>query len=167
MSSRLLIKNTNKYGQGVCANKDIKEGEIIRKFKGEIISLKECLKRVKRGIMGNDDGFQIGNEKYLVLDNISIYFNHSCNPNGAFRKDTELVAIKNIKKGQEITYDYSTTVGPNITSKMWTMPCNCKSKICRIEIGNVLTVPKNILRKYLNKGLLQNYIVEQLKNINC
>ena len=162
MNSKLIIRDTNKYGKGVFANKDIKKGELVKKFSGEIISLKECLDRVAKGVMNNDDGFQINNEKYLVLDNTSLSFNHNCNPNAIFKNDTELVTIKNIKKGHEITYDYSTTVGSNITSKMWTMPCKCGSKICRKKLGNVLTVPKNTLKKYLKDGLLQNYIIKQL-----
>ena len=162
--NELEIKETGIYGRGIFAGRDIKKGEKIRKFIGEIITLEEDLKRVASGQMSNDDGFQIGEEKYIVLDSVSILFNHSCNPNSAFRKESDLFAIKDIKKGEEITYDYSATVGPNITSNMWTMPCKCGATNCRKMLGNVLTIPEDIMKEYKEKGDLQDYIIEQLNN---
>ena len=158
------VRETGKYGKGIFAKRDISKGEIITKFTGEIITLKEDLKRVRKGEMRNDDGFQIGEEKYLALDPIPILFNHSCSPNAAFRKKSELFAIKNIKKGEEITYDYSSTAGSNITDKMWTMSCKCGSPNCRKLLGNVLTIPKNVLKRYKKMGALQDYIIDELNN---
>jgi len=41
------------------------------------------------------------------------FFNHSCDPNAGLQIDGQkvwLVAIKNITQGEEITWDYSTTM---------------------------------------------------------
>ena len=163
---KFIIKDTGKYGRGIFAGRDILKGEVITKFTGERITLEECLKRVEKGLMNNDDGFQISEEKYMVLDPVSILFNHSCNPNSVFRKEAELFAIRDIKKGEEITYDYSSTVGPNITADMWTMPCICGSSNCRETLSNVLTIPDKILRKYKKIEALQDYIIDQLNKTN-
>jgi len=87
--------------------------------------------------------------------------NHSCDPNSAVKGDNKLIAIRDIEKGEEITYDYSATVGTNITS--WTMKCKCGSVNCRGTLGNVTTVPKEQLEKYLAAGGVQKFIRKQLK----
>jgi uncharacterized protein len=157
------VRETGKYGRGVFAIVDIARGETVRIFGGEKISLEECLKRVEDGRMNNDDGFQIGKESYLVLDFISLMFNHSCDPNTAFRGESELFAIKDIKAGDEITYDYSATVGPNITPEMWTMECRCGAPNCRKVLSNILSIPQKTLDEYRGSGALQDYILDELK----
>ncbi len=158
----LIIKETGKYGKGVFAARDISEGEKIIKFTGEVIDLEERTRRVDNGEMGNGDGLQIDKEKYIILDPIPFLFNHSCSPNSAFKKEADLLAIRGIKKDEEITYDYSVVAGPNITPEMWTMVCKCGSSNCRKKLGNVLTLPKKVLEDYKRRGFLQDYIIKQL-----
>ena len=160
---KLVIKETGKYGKGVFSNDYIKSGETILIFSGEIIDLKECLRRVAEGRMSNDDGFQFDTEKYIVLKSPAIYFNHSCEPNSGFRNDFELFAIKDIFPGEEITYDYSLTVGSNISKDMWSMSCSCGSEKCRKTLGNILTIDSDSLEFYKMKGAIQNYILKQLQ----
>lgn len=159
---KILVKDTKRYGKGVFAGEDIEKGDTIIVFTGERISLEEIVNRVTSGSISIDDGFQIDENEYLALDPIPNLFNHSCNPNSIFRNDTELFAIRDIKKGEEIVYDYSTTVGPNITPDMWTMHCNCGSTNCRRIVSNVLTVPKASLEKYKKLRGLQNHIRKKL-----
>ena len=158
---KLEIGDTSKYGEGVFAKEDIAKGEIIKILSGEIISLAECLKRINGGDEVNDDPLQIGSELYIDLDYLSHAFNHSCQPNAGLRKTSELFALKNILKGEEITYDYSTTVGPNIPASEWLMKCDCGSIKCRKLIGNILTIPKNDLENYKKLGALQEYITTE------
>ncbi len=64
---------------------------------------------------------------------ISWYFNHSCNGNLGFSATGDFVALKNIKKGEEITYDY----GLAESNPTFKMPCHCGEKQCRAIItGN-------------------------------
>lgn len=158
-----MIIDTIKYGKGIAAKKKIRKGEIIWKLNGERISLKECTKRIKNGEESVTDPLQIGKYVFLDLDEFSRTFNHSCQPNAGLRKRSELFSLKDIEIGEEITYDYSTTVGPNISSEVWTMACNCGSKKCRKIIGNILTIPKHILDEYKKNGALQDYIKNILK----
>ena len=51
-------------------------------------------------------------EAFLRSDNIDDYINHSCNPNSfiAFKESGPfLLALKPIRKGEEVTYNYLTT----------------------------------------------------------
>jgi SET domain-containing protein len=56
------------------------------------------------------------------------YINHSCEPNvfmrRAYRK-VEYYALRNIKKGEELTCDYGETHHEG------TLPCRCGAKKCR------------------------------------
>lgn len=160
-----VIKDTGRYGNGVFARKNFKKGEIIKVFRGEEISFDECIKRIKKGTEKQSDSLQIDLEIDLDLDELSNSFNHSCDPNSLHRKKCELVAIKDIKVGEEITYDYSATIGPNIPKSLWTMRCKCGSEKCRKIIGNVLTISPVILKKYQQLGLLQDYIKKELNLI--
>lgn len=48
-------------------------------------------------------------DRYVLCADDSQFMNHSCNPNLWFLDDTTLEAKWDIKQGEEITYDYSTT----------------------------------------------------------
>lgn len=53
------------------------------------------------------------------------YTNHSCDSNTKAKNFCD-VAIKDIKKGEEITVDYTEALTPGTK-----MECNCKSKSCK------------------------------------
>jgi hypothetical protein len=53
--------------------------------------------------------------------------NHSCNPNARFNQDGMLVALRDIAKGEEITYDY--LIHP-IPASPWNFMCQCSSANC-------------------------------------
>jgi hypothetical protein len=53
--------------------------------------------------------------------------NHSCDPNSSFNADGMLVAIRDIEKGEEITYDY--LLHP-IPASPWNFECHCRSAEC-------------------------------------
>lgn len=155
------IKNAGRKGKGAYATEKILKGEAITEFTGEKLSRDQINYRIAEGKENIDDPLQIDDEIFLDLDSSAYYFNHSCEPNSAIRGKTELIAIEDIQRGEEITYDYSATVGINITD--WTMECKCGSPICRHIIGNVSTVPKEQLQKYLAAGGVQDYVRNQLK----
>jgi len=166
-SPKLELRETKKYGLGVFADENIREGQTIHLLTGEAISLAECIRRVKDGEETVDDPLQIEIELYLDLDYLSRAFNHSCDPSAGLRNRSELFALRNIRKGEEITYDYSATVGPNISAAMWQMPCCCSATSCRKQIGNILTLPPETLTRYQKLGALQDYIMlllEKLEN---
>ena len=158
---KLIIKDTGIYGNGVFASEDIKKGEIIHILSGTRMTLGELIKKVTSGKEFIDDPFQIGRMTYLDLDSLSRSFNHSCDPCGGIRKVSELFALRDIKEGEEITYDYSLTIAPT----EWGMKCACNTKKCRKNLGDVLSVPESRLLEYEKMGALQNYMKFLLKDI--
>ena len=53
--------------------------------------------------------------------------NHSCDPNARFNKTGMLVAIRDIAKDEEITYDYLLHPVP---ASPWNFQCQCLSANC-------------------------------------
>jgi SET domain-containing protein len=155
------IKDAGKFGKGAFALRDIKKGESLANFSGEELKRQEIHNRIIAGQENADDPLQIDDDLFLDIDNDAYFFNHNCEPNAGIRGRCELIAIKDIKKGEEITFDYATTVGVNIEN--WIMECACGATNCRKVIGNILTVPKDKIDEYYKAGALQNYIRRQLK----
>lgn len=156
------IKDTHKYGRGVYAKRNFKKGELIWVLDGKEVSEIDCDKMVADGLVNNDDPLQISQDSYLLLDKFSIIFNHSCDPNGALKGRSTMIAIKDIKPGEEITYDYSALVPPYNHTFTTMTNCLCGSIKCRHSLGNISTLPKETIEDYKKAGVLQDFILEAL-----
>lgn len=162
MQKTFVIKETRKYGKGVFAARDIATNEMIHLLSGATIDVRDLVARVNAGKENIDDPLQVGKRTYLDLDAVSRTFNHSCDPNAALRKRSELFAIQDIPKGAEITYDYSLTVAPTD----WRMKCRCGAASCRKELGDVLSVPTTVRHRYRKLGAIQRYMKRLLRDID-
>lgn len=158
---KLVTKNTGKYGNGIFAGEDIKKGTKIYTLSGEKMDINDWIREVDIGKENIDDSLQVGKRTYIDLDKISRIFNHSCNPNTGIRKRSDMFALRDIKKGEEITYDYSLTIAPTI----WSMKCKCGTENCRQNVKDILSVPKKKLEEYKKVGALQSYMKKLLKEI--
>jgi len=153
---KIEVHDSKIEGKGVFASHNISKGELISVFRGEKISIPQLKTRYKSGKERIDDPFQISYDMYILLKKPYIYFNHSCSPNAGIRKIKNLVAIRNIKKGEEITYDYSTTEWTDDKAwgidwfHKWKIKCKCSSKNCRKTIRIFPALPKKIQTKYYN-----------------
>ncbi|MCK5087840.1 MAG: SET domain-containing protein, partial [Melioribacteraceae bacterium] len=96
-------------GKGIFAAEDIPSGKLVMVISGEVISGKECERREEE----EDNVYIFWNGRYYIdtantnkINNI----NHNCEPNcEVMDRDKEslnLVSIRNIKAGEEITMDY-------------------------------------------------------------
>ena len=126
------IKKSNIDNRGLYASKDIQKGTRIIQYKGKIITTKKTEQDPK---FDNDKAIYLFNlNKRYDLDgdfkyNIARLINHSCNPNcevsGTGLK-IWVYAIKNIKKNDELTYDY----GFGFDEDFKNYPCKCGEKNC-------------------------------------
>ncbi len=118
--------------RGLFANKDIKKDTIIIYYIGKIITKKQTEEDTKF-----DNGkaiylFNINNKYDLDGDfayNTARLINHSCNPNCEVgRKGLKLwiSSIRNIKKNEELSYDYGFSFDENYKE----FPCKCGSNNC-------------------------------------
>ena len=126
------IKKSNIDNRGLYASKDIQKGTRIIQYKGKIITTKKTEQDPK---FDNDKAIYLFNlNKRYDLDgdfkyNIARLINHSCNPNcevsGTGLK-IWVYAIKNIKKNDELTYDY----GFGFDEDFKNYPCKCGERNC-------------------------------------
>ena len=126
------IKKSNIDNRGLYANQDIKDGTKIIEYKGKIITKKRVEEDPK---FDNDKAIYLFNlNKRYDLDgdfkhNIARLINHSCNPNcevAGVGLKVWVYAIKDIKKGEELSYDY----GFGYDEYYKDFPCRCGSKNC-------------------------------------
>lgn len=146
-------------GGGLFAARAFRRGERIIKMSGKKMSERQVDRLIERGKLRIDDPFEIGGGRYIVLDTLPLLANHSCNPNAGVRGTDDLIALRAIKKGEEITYDYSTMVGDTAAHEIpWTMRCRCSATSCRTKIGNWRTIPTARLAKYKKQDVLPTFI---------
>ncbi len=148
---KISLKNTRKYGKGVFANSDIKKGEIIARFDGTIYD--DDFEDWTRDLQTHT--IQIGPNKWRDSKGLARYINHSCEPNCGIRGLWTVVAMRDIKKGEQITWDYEMTE----KSDWWRMRCRCGSDLCRKVIGNYKNMPRPIRAKY--KGYISTWLTKK------
>ena len=142
-------------GKAVFAAQGFAPGETVIRFSGPRIPAD----RLPRDLQGSADRFvQIAAGEYLgPSGRIDDLINHSCRPNTglAFRADgIFLVALESITPGQEIAWDYSTTV----SDPDWRMPCACGSAACRSTIGPFATLPEERQRWFRDRDLIAPHL---------
>lgn len=130
--SNIEIKITKNKGKGIYANVDFIAGETILIFKGNIINQR------------NIYSVQISSFEHIDVEEPERYVNHSCDSNCGIKNKLELVAIKDIKKGEEITFDYAMTEY-EISEQI---KCYCGSDNCRKIITGYKDLPEDIKYKY-------------------
>jgi len=135
---RITVRKSGIHGRGVFANTLIRKGSRILEYKG---------KRIKESVAdekyGDDEGthtflFLMDNE--IVIDanyggNSMRWINHSCYPNCEANEENGRMyidALRDIKPGDELTYDYNLIVEERYTPALKRMyACGCGSKACR------------------------------------
>ncbi|MDO9371378.1 MAG: SET domain-containing protein-lysine N-methyltransferase [Gammaproteobacteria bacterium] len=115
------VKISPQHGKGVFATAAIEAGAEILTFTGPLL---------QRGQFQHGDyHLQIGDDLYLgASGKADDYVNHSCEPNAGFGKALALVALRDIAKGEEITWDYSTAIDEEDFDGF---PCQCGASACR------------------------------------
>ncbi len=125
-------KKSSIHKNGLCAATNIKKGQKIIQYKGKKVSLSK---------VETDPKYDDGKEIYLFhlnkrydLDgdfkfNTARLINHSCNPNCEVFEDKKklwIFAMLNIKKNEELTYDY----GFSFDKDYKDFVCKCGAKNC-------------------------------------
>ncbi|GMI72449.1 SET DOMAIN-CONTAINING PROTEIN 7, histone-lysine N-methyltransferase ASHH3 [Hibiscus trionum] len=146
---KLKLIQTEKCGAGIVADEDIKHGEFIIEYVGEVIDDKTCEERLwKMKHRGETNFYLCEINRDMVIDatykgNKSRYINHSCCPNTEMQKwiiDGEtrigIFALRDIKMGEPLTYDYQfVQFGAD-------QDCHCGAAGCRRKLGVKPSKPK-------------------------
>ncbi|XP_055339467.1 histone-lysine N-methyltransferase NSD2-like [Paramacrobiotus metropolitanus] len=139
-------------GWALRAEEDIREREVVIEYVGEIITVEERNRRMCEKLQSGDINFYfLDLTKGRVIDagpsgNLARFANHSCDANCTSEKwevdgDTRigLIALRDIHKGEEITFDYRWEYECGVTCR----ECLCGAEKCRGKIGGKTYVSKD------------------------
>jgi SET domain-containing protein len=154
LSPKVEVRNESINGKGIFAKEDITKGEIVFIKGGHILTKDQIF---SSGIC--DSYFPISDEYYLGSTNkeeeesIKLYQNHSCNPNVGLHGEITFVAMRDIKKDEELTVDYAF-----IDNENYSFECTCGSPDCRGTITGFDWKIKELQDKYYD------YFAQYLKD---
>ncbi|WP_228275215.1 SET domain-containing protein [Stakelama tenebrarum] len=145
----------NHLGKAVFAARAFAEGERLMEFTGRLLPADQ----VPRFAHGSTDRYvQVTRDHYMgPSGGLDDFVNHSCDPNTGLRFVEDrvfLIAIRPIAAGEEIAWDYSTT----LFESNWHMICGCRSTQCRRVIGNFGSLPPDRQEYYRSHNLVAPYL---------
>jgi SET domain-containing protein len=157
---RILVRTSRIHGKGVYSARRIRKGEKIIEYKGERIGWKEADRRPPSdpGDPNHTFFFSLSDGKHVidasVGGNSARWINHSCDPNCETEETDDgrvfIEAMRDIRRGEELNYDYLLTVDGKITKKLRKEhECRCGAPDCR---GTMLALPKKKKKKKKKKG---------------
>lgn len=133
----LLVREASDKGQGVFSDKSLAKDEIAIVGKPVSISPERTWQTV-----------QVDMNTHIKIDAPFEFVNHSCNPNCGIKPNQyngyNLVAMRAIEAGEEITFDYCMTEWLCVGFK----ECHCNSDQCRKMIKGASFLPIEKLKEY-------------------
>jgi len=155
-SNETLYVNIGRLGYCLIAKRPIKKGELIYTFTGNVISLEETKKMGEQECMS----LQFDHDKYIDTEPPGRFANHSCEPNVGIRGQFEMIAIQDIRAGEEVLFDYSTTMDED----HYRMECKCGKPSCRNIVTDFKLLPKATREKYLDLNIVSAFIRRQYRS---
>ena len=114
-------------GRAAVAERAFRCGEVVAIWRGRTITERQALALASderdQLLQVGDDAFLVNDEELLAAD----FINHSCEPNCGFTDATTLVAMRDIKTGESVTFDYAMSD----TNSFITFDCQCGTPSCR------------------------------------
>jgi SET domain-containing protein len=135
-----VIRSSRIQGRGAFARERIRKGTRLIEYTGEHITHAEADRRYPDDEMDRHHTFLFELDDDTIVDaavggNVARYINHSCDPNcEAVIEDGHIYidAIRDIRPGQELLYDYSYILEERHTPAVKARyPCYCGSRKCR------------------------------------
>jgi SET domain-containing protein len=158
LSPKAETRHSKIQGYGTFANAEIYRNELIIAFGGKVIPFSEWLKlpeEVKSKSLAIARDLELSP---LRMDSLGDgdYVNHSCEPNAGIKGQIFLVAMRDIHRNEEITFDYAMV----LSDPAFHMDCSCGSSICRKIITGDDWKKFELQIRY--KGYFSMYIQDKL-----
>ena len=139
---RIRVRRSGVHGRGVYALRKIKKGTTIIEYKGQLVTGKEAERRHPHDPDDPNHTFFFHIDNKHVIDanvggNAARWINHAWNPNCESDIDEKqhrvfIKALRNIKPGEELFYDYGLVIDERYTKKLKKQfACQCGARDCR------------------------------------
>jgi len=129
-SPKTEVRESKIHGRGLFATADITKDEIVAVKGGHIVNRKTLGEKITP-VLGPVE-IQIDDDLFIApvteeeRELSMLYSNHSCDPNIGVRGEITLVAMRDIRAGEELTHDWAMTDDDDYSLK-----CNCGAPDCR------------------------------------
>jgi hypothetical protein len=163
LSQKVRLGTGGVSGKGLFATQHILLNEVIADYtlgKGEYVDSKKADTLFNKGqdhmIQVEDDIFfaAVAEDDFEDAD----YINHSCTPNCGIKNKLQVVAMRDIDIGEEITIDYAM-----MESSEYKFKCNCGSVECRGFVTGDDWKIKALQNRY--KGYFSDYLQKKIDNL--
>ncbi len=131
LSPKTAIRKSPIHGRGLFARRAVARGEIVAIKGGHVLDeagLAAVRDRIAVSYIQIDRGFYIGARTRAEVARNKLFLNHSCEPNVGIRGQIVFVAMRPIRAGEELTYDWAmeemADAGPSTR-------CTCGARRCR------------------------------------
>jgi len=145
----------SKFGKGLFATVDIPKNTIVTRVTGRRMNFAETIALEEK----ESHTLQTGPDQYILCEPPFLYSNHSCDPNCGLTPNLEMITLEPIKKGQELFWDYSTSM----LERHWTMRCSCGSANCRGIITDFDLLPQELQTSYIHRNIVLPFILEKMR----
>jgi SET domain-containing protein len=158
-SPKTEVRESKIHGRGLFAKADIAQGEIVVVKGGHIVD-RETLRREITPTLGPveiqiDDNLFIAPVTSEEREGSMLYSNHSCDANLGMRGEITLVAVRDIRAGEELTHDWVTTDDDD-----YSVDCKCGSKNCRKVLTGKDWQKPELQRRYA--GYFSAYLARKI-----
>lgn len=160
VSPKIEIREGALDGIGSFANSDIKKGEIVFIKGGHIVTREELFtSEIINSYLPLGDDYFVGATSPEEEPSIKLYVNHSCNPNCGIRGEITFVSMRDIKRGEELTFDYAMVDDEN-----YSFECACGTDNCRKIVTGKDWKILELQKRYKNH--FARYLLDKINKTN-
>ena len=118
----------------------------MEKFVGSFVEYDQLAEREKVYVLCTELTEGSGEWAWMLPETDAKYANHSCDPNCFLNDNRELVTLKSVGAGQELTFYYNHGTEDDFWDPLWTFKCYCGAKQCQGMIDRYRLNPNQITR---------------------
>ena len=147
-------------GRGLVATEPIGKDEVVAVKGGHIVStatLRSLSDRLRNSEIQITDDLHLAALADEEYEPVMLFINHSCDPNVGFAGNIVLVAMRDIRPGEELTTDYAL-----FDDYDGSMPCQCGTALCRGVINGHDWRQPDLQRKY--RGYFSWYLQRRIQD---
>ncbi|PYN45370.1 MAG: hypothetical protein DMD95_08460 [Candidatus Rokuibacteriota bacterium] len=161
LSPKTQVGESRIEGKGLFARRRIRKDEVVAIKGGHVYDARMLAKvkeRVAVSYVQIADGFFIGALSAAEVRRNKMFINHSCTSNLGIRGQIMFVALRDIRTGEELTYDWAMEENRSDRTR-----CRCRSRRCRrVLTGRDWMIPR-LQRRY--RGYFSSYLEDKIRGI--
>jgi len=166
-SPKIEVRSGGLQGRGVFAREKIEKGEVVAVKAGHIVTadqLPEITATVGDFALQIHDRFYLSPISKEEVGRMTIFINHSCDPNVGFDGQITYVAMRDIEPGEELCHDYAME-----RTDDYSLDCRCRSDLCRGKVTGGDWKNPELQRRYGN--YFSSYVLSKIRllreNVSC